>query len=393
MKLSPSGWQALRELAGDLGFHDLGAVPAGSLADARAQAIPGAPRETGLREWLGAGRHGEMDYMARDAAARENPLVWWPGARTVIAGLVAHDAPGEPGEPAAGDSRPGARARVSRYAWGRDYHLVVKSMLMALGRRLEREVVGSNWRTCVDRGSAMEKPHAVLAGLGWLGKHGNVLRIDGASWFFIGLLLTDVEIDAGAPLAADHCGTCTACLEACPTAAILAPGVVDARRCISYTTIETVSITPVETRAGQGAWVHGCDACQDACPWNKHRHRAGHARFAEGPLGRAPLLRDLLRLDDAAFAALTPKSAVKREGRVGLVRNAAIAAGNSGDDGLEPELVALISDPAPGVRAHAAWALSRLGHSRGRAAVEGLLGDPDGEVRAEAAALLAAWSR
>ena len=147
----------------------------------------------------------------------------------------------------------------------------------------------------------MEKPLGVLAGLGWIGKHGNLLRRDGSSWFFVGLLLTDAELDAFEPFTADHCGTCTACIDACPTAAIVAPQVVDARRCISYLTIEIKGSAQRALRAQQQDWVFGCDACQDACPWNSHRSRTGHPRFAPGPLGKGPLLRDLLRLDPAAF--------------------------------------------------------------------------------------------
>lgn len=377
MRLTPSGWQAMRDLARDLGFLDLGAVPADALPKARWE---------GLREWLDQGLHGEMAYMAGHVAAREDPRVAWPGARSVIVGLVPYDAPGEPGVP--GGTEGGTRGSVSRYAWGRDYHLVVKRLLMALGRRLQREVPGSDWRTFVDRGTALEKPLAALAGLGWVGKHGNLLRTDASSWFFIGALMTDVEIASDAALATEHCGTCTACIEACPTQAIVAPQRVDARRCISYLTIEIRGAADRDLRSRQGSWLHGCDACQDACPWNRHRMRTGHPRFAEGPLGRAPLLTDVLRMDDAAFMAATPKSAIKREGRRGLVRNAIVAAGNSGDDALEPELTALLDDPEPLLRAHAAWALGRLGGRAARAALERARHDPDARVREEAEAAM-----
>jgi epoxyqueuosine reductase len=384
VKLSPSAWQSLRDLARELGFLDLGAAPARALAEWR---------EPGLRSWLGEGLHGEMGWLETTAAQREDPTLWWPAARTILAGIVSYDAEGEPGEcdapgqPGEGDAS-GARARVSRYAWGRDYHLVVKRMLIALGRRLEREVPGARWRTCVDRGTAMEKPWAQLAGLGWIGKHGNLLRTDASSWFFIGLLATDLEIDPSEPFATEHCGTCTACIDACPTGAIVAPQRVDARRCISYLTIELEGRASPALREGSGAWVHGCDACQDACPWNRHRMRTGDRRFAEGPMGRGPLLRDLLRLDDAAFTAMTPRSALKREGRSAFVRNAAIAAGNSGDRELVPELAELTHDPSPLVRAHAAWALGRLGGAAARAALERARLDADAMVREEAEAAL-----
>lgn len=395
MRLTPSAFQSLRELARDLGFLELGAAPAEALADARARAFAGDPRAargSGLGEWLGSGFHGDMDYMSDTAALRDDPRAWWPPSRTILAGLVPYDAPGEPGEgpeDAPDGAAAGPRGRISRFAWGRDYHLVVKRMLMALGRRLQRECPGADWRTCVDRGAAMEKPWAVLAGLGWIGKHGNLIRTDSSSWFFIGLLATDVEIEPTGAFTADHCGTCTACIDACPTAAIVAPGLVDARRCVSYLTIELQGAVPASLREGMGSWVHGCDACQDACPWNRHRTRRGHPRFAEGAMGRGPLLRDLLRLDDDAFTRLTPKSPLKREHRAGFVRNAAVAAGNSGDRALAPELADLLSDPSPLVRAHAAWALGRLGGEAARAALQRALADPDAAVRSEAAAALA----
>jgi len=388
-KLSPSAWSSLRDLARGLGFHDLRATPARALAQARSEVFPDEPASTGLQEWLAAGQHGDMDWMAATAAQRQDPTIWWPGARTVLAGLVPHDEDGEPGDALPEDHAQGARGLVSRHAWGRDYHVVVKRLLMALGRRLEKEVPGARWRTCIDRGAAMEKPNAVLAGLGWIGKHGNLLRTDGSSWFFIGLLLTDVEVDADAPFTADHCGTCTACIDACPTGAIVAPQQVDARRCISYLTIETDSV-PEPLREGVGRWVHGCDACQDACPWNRHRLRRGHGGLGVGPISRGPLLRDLLRLDDGAYAALTPKSALKRERRAGLVRNAALAAGNSGDRDLVPELADLLRDEDVSVRSHAAWALGRLGGSAAREALERTLrSDPDPRVRDEAEGSLA----
>jgi epoxyqueuosine reductase len=366
--LSPSTWSLLRERALALGCADLGAAPAGDLAAARASLRVGQPATTGLTEWLGAGMHGEMAYMAETASERQDPVAWWPAARTALVALVPHDGPGEPGD-AGPDRADDARARISRYAWGRDYHLVVTGMLKVLGRTLEREVPGARWRLSVDRHAAMEKPLAVLAGLGWIGKHGNLLRTEGSSWWFIGVLLTDADMDPDEPFRAEHCGTCTACIDACPTAAIVAPQVVDARRCVSYLTIETQGIVPTELRERQGSWVFGCDACQDACPWNAHRTRTGERRFAPGRIGRGPALRDLLRMDEAAFRKLTSRSAVRRAGRAGLVRSAATAAGNARDETLVPELAALLRDPDAAVREHAAWALERIGTPAARRAV------------------------
>jgi epoxyqueuosine reductase len=254
---------------------------------------------------------------------------------------------------------------------------------------LEREVPGARFRLACDAQPLLEKPLAVLAGLGWIGKHGNLLRTTGSSWFFVAVLLTDAERDVLEPFTADHCGTCRACLDACPTGAIVAPQVVDARRCVSYLTIEHVGATDPSLREATGAWVFGCDACQDACPWNAHRTRGGHERLAPGPLGRGPLVRDLLTLDEAGFTLATPKSALKRAGRSGLVRSAATAAGNSGDLSLVPDLAALLRDPVPAVRAHAAWALGRLGGAAAWRALEGARADEDEGVRAEVAGALA----
>src|SRR6185295_4050226 len=235
-KISASTWERLREAARVLGFFDLGAAPAMPLGAARGALRDGLRGTAGLDEWLAAGMHGDMTYMERTADKRQDPRGWWPDARTVLVGLVACDAPGEPGDPPEGATAEGSRGRVARYAWGRDHHQVDKTMLKALGRRLQREVPGSDWRCELDRGAAMEKPRAVLAGLGWIGKHSNFLRTDSSSWHVIGVLLTDAELDVFEPFRADHCGSCTACIDACPTGAIVAPQVVDARRCISHAT-------------------------------------------------------------------------------------------------------------------------------------------------------------
>ncbi len=377
-RVTPSAWNRLRERAREIGFADLGVTSATALAAARAGALPGDPASTGLEDWLAVGMHGEMKWMGERAAEREDPRVWFPEARSLLVGLVPYDGPGEPGD---GDEPTG---RITRFAWGRDYHLVVGKMLVELGRALEDEAPGSRWRRTVDAGPLMEKPLAVLAGLGWIGKHGNLLRTEGSSWFFIGVLATDVELGPSEPFSSEHCGSCRACIEACPTDAILDSKVVDARRCISYLTIELRDAAPMELRAKQQDWVFGCDACQDACPWNSHRSRHGHPRFAPGPLGPGPSLRRLLSLDQDGFREATPKSAIKRAKRDGLVRSAATAAGNSGDRSLvEPLGELLADDPTPSVRRHAAWALGRLGGKDARAALEASAKEADERVRLE----------
>ncbi|MEM7246061.1 MAG: tRNA epoxyqueuosine(34) reductase QueG [Acidobacteriota bacterium] len=389
-RLRPESWTLLQELASELGFSALSAAPAAALAELRPRVDAARPADTELGSWLDEGLHGDMAWMADTRELREDPRAWLPEARTVLVGLIPHDSAGEPGDPDDEAGRDVPRARLSRYAWGRDYHLVVGRLLVELGRRLEQEVPGARWAKSVDAGPVMEKPWAQLAGLGWIGKHGNLLRTDGSSWFFIGVLVTDAELDHFEPFTTDHCGTCTACLDACPTDAILAPQRVDARRCISYLTIELRRAVPDDDlREGMGDWVFGCDACQDACPWNRHRHRSGHPRFAPGPLGRGPRIERLLRLDADAFTAATPKSAVKRARREGLVRSAAVAAGNSGDRELAPELGRLLNDEHASVRVHAAWALGRLGGARARTLLEGARTDESAEVRAEVERALA----
>lgn len=382
-KIGPRAWADTCERAAELGFDGLGAAHAEELGAARARLGGAHEGSSGLAEWLRAGHHGSMGWMAGRVAEREDPRAWFSGARTVLVGLVSHDASGEPGDPGT-EGGPGPRGRIARYAWGRDYHLVVGRMLVELGRFLEREVPGVRWRRSVDTGPLMEKPLAVLAGLGWVGKHGNLLRTRGSSWTSIGVLVTDAEMSPSEPFATDHCGTCTACMDACPTGAIVRPSVVDSRRCISHATIELREAAPRELRGSQGSWVFGCDACQDVCPWNRHRSRSGDPRFTPGPLGRGPLLSELLQLDAARFRQATPKSALKRARREGLVRSAATAAGNSGDTDLVPLLGRLLDDPDESVRTHAAWALGRLGGRQARDLLDRVARDPAVGVRREA---------
>tara|TARA_R110000787_G_scaffold8670_6_gene29729 strand:+ start:10030 stop:11118 length:1089 start_codon:yes stop_codon:yes gene_type:complete len=308
-----------------------------------------------LRQWLDAGHHGDMLWMEERAEQRGSPQGLWPDVRSVIM-LGMSYAPGR--DPLALADVPD-RARISVYAQGKDYHDVVKKALKALARWLVDQQPGA-LKVFVDTAPVMEKPLAQGAGLGWQGKHSNLVSRDHGSWLFLGAIYTELTL---APDSAerDHCGSCTACLTACPTDAFPSPYVVDARRCISYLTIEHKGPIPHDLRAGMGNRIYGCDDCLAVCPWNKFADAAAANRAF---LGRAelaaPELADLLALDDADFRELFSGSPIKRIGRNRLVRNAAIAAGNSGDARLRGRLEALVADDDPVVAEAAAWAIGKL---------------------------------
>jgi epoxyqueuosine reductase len=252
---------------------------------------------------------------------------------------------------------------MSRYAWGDDYHDVLKALLERLRARLQEEMGPFQARAYVDTGPIVERAYAAAAGLGAWGKNTCLLHPEQGSWFFLGELVTDLEMTPDAPRA-DMCGSCTACLEACPTGALPAPYVLDATRCISYLTIEVKGEVPEGRRAGLGRHVFGCDICQDVCPWNRKRRHSGPAAFAPREGALAPDLRDLASLDPAAFRERFRKSPVKRAKRRGLLRNVAVALGNSGDAGNRPLLETLARDEDPLVREHAEWGLARLSSAR-----------------------------
>jgi epoxyqueuosine reductase len=329
------------------------------LAVAAVQQLPAADR---LRRWLDRGMHGSMAWLEHNVDRRTRPAEVVPDARSVI--VVSRRYWG--GDPIALDSR---TARISRYAWGVDYHDVLDAPIRALYRRLEEIVPGIAGRYYVDTGPVMEKVWAQLGGLGWIGKHTNLITVGEGSWFFLGAIIVDAELTAGSP-ARDHCGTCTACIDVCPTRAIVAPYVLDARLCIAYQTIENRGPIPRELRAAIGNHVFGCDDCQDVCPWNRFaRVTAGAAAFAPREGLAAPDLVELMTLDAAGFAARFRGTPVKRAKRRGLLRNVAIALGNSGDPEVVPALVLAMADAEPLVRGHAAWA---LGHIGGTPALDGL---------------------
>ena len=315
-----------------------------------------APRSAErLRQWLDAGHHGDMLWMAERAGQRGSPQALWPDVRSVIM-LGMSYAPGR--DPLAlADVRD--RGRISVYAQGRDYHDVVKKGLKALARWLVEQQPGA-LKVFVDTAPVMEKPLAEAAGLGWQGKHSNLVSRMHGSWLFLGAIYSEIALAPDMP-EKDHCGSCTACQAACPTDAFPAPYVVDARRCISYLTIEHKGPIPEALRAGIGNRIYGCDDCLAVCPWNKFAEVAAANRAFVGRAElAAPELGDLLALDDAGFREIFAGSPIKRIGRNRMVRNAAIAAGNSGDKGLIGRLRPLTEDEDAVVAEAARWAIERL---------------------------------
>jgi epoxyqueuosine reductase len=297
-----------------------------------------------------------MIWMESRAEQRGSPQGLWPEVRSVIA-LGMSYAPGT--DPMALAGAPD-RGRISVYAQGADYHDVVKKALKHVARWLVAEAPGAEVKVFVDTAPVMEKPLAAVAGLGWQGKHSNMVSREHGSWLFLGAIYTTLDLAPSVP-GRDRCGSCTACQQACPTAAFPAPYRVDARRCISYLTIEHDGPIPTEFRRAIGNRVYGCDDCLAVCPWNKFADTAARHRafLPRGELA-APALADLLALDEAGFRQVFSGSPIKRIGRGRMVRNAAIAAGNSGDRGLRPRLMALASDESPMVADAARWALDQL---------------------------------
>ena len=316
----------------------------------------GAPPEASARlgEFLAAGRHGEMSWMAANAERRADPRQLWPAAKSIIVLGVNY---GPDHDPRTDLDVPGTGA-ISVYARGDDYHDLIKKRLKALGHWL-CDSCGGDARVFVDTAPVLEKAIAAQAGLGWQGKHTNLVSRDYGSWLFLGSVFTSLELADDAP-ATDHCGACRACLDICPTRAFAGPYRLDARRCISYLTIEHKGHIPREFRTAIGNRIYGCDDCLAVCPWNKFARTGRAAQLAARPELNRPALQHLVRLDDAAFRTLFRKSPVKRIGRDRFVRNVLIAIANSGDAALAAEAVRLASDASPLVRAMAAWAISRL---------------------------------
>jgi epoxyqueuosine reductase len=333
-----------------------------------------------LRDFVGAGSHGDMTWMAANAERRADPRALWPEVRSVIMLGINYG----PDEDPLAVLQLRTRGGISVYARGDDYHELIKPRLKEIGRWLI-DNAGGDIKVFVDTAPVMEKPLAAAGGLGWQGKHTNLVSRQFGSWLFLGAIFTTLDLPADAP-ESDHCGNCHACLDVCPTAAFPAPYRLDARRCISYLTIEHKGQIPREFRPLMGNRIYGCDDCLAVCPWNKFAVDGREMKLAARDALRAPRLADLARLDDAAFRALFAKSPVKRIGRARFVRNVLIAIGNSGDAVLAPEAERLLSDVSPLVRGAAIWALGRLDRARLQHCASRSAGEADPEVIAEWAA-------
>ncbi len=368
----------------ELGLDLFGLIPA----------APGRRLDAYLR-WVAAEMHGRMGYLARpDRLERRQDLnVILPGAQTIISvGLNYHTF--QLPESVANDP---ARGRISNYAWGLDYHDILTPRLQELADWLD-ETTGSASKVYVDTGAVLERDHAESAGLGFTGKNTMLIHPRRGSYFFLGEILTTVSIQHSAFSVQPSCGSCHRCLDACPTNAFPEPYVLDARRCISYLTIELKGWIPVALRPLMGNWVYGCDICQEVCPFNRFATPTNEAAFyPEGYASNsssiihpssfdqaAPPLLDLLALDEAGFAQQFAHSPIKRIKRARLVRNACVAAGNWGSDTAVPSLIALLSDPEPLIRGHAAWALQQIGTAEAVTAVaHALTHETNPDVRCE----------
>ncbi len=335
-----------------------------------------------FRRFLAEGAHGDMAWLEATAQRRGDPRALWPEVRSVVMLGVNY---GPQHDPLAILKRRDCGA-ISVYAQGDDYHDLIKKRLKALARWLVAHG-GGDVKVFVDTAAVMEKPLAANAGLGWQGKHTNLVSRAFGSWLFLGAIFTTLDLPID-PAEADHCGRCRNCLDICPTAAFPAPYRLDARRCISYLTIEHKGPIARDLRPLIGNRIYGCDDCLAVCPWNKFAQAGREARLESREMLRAPKLAELARLDDTAFRALFAKSAVKRTGRDRFVRNVLIAIGNSGDESLSDEAERLLDDASPLVRGAAVWALGRLSRSRLAAIAARRAAETDPDVLDEWAAAL-----
>ena len=336
---------AARDAARKHGFDAIGFTRPSAVPDAKAR----------LERFLAEGAHGDMMWLEVNAERRGDPKVLWPEVRSIIMLGMNYGPESDPLAILAERTR----GAISVYARSHnDYHNVIKQKLKSLARWLIAQG-GGDVKVFVDTAAVMEKPLAASAGIGWQGKHTNLVSREFGSWLFLGAIFTTLELPPDEP-EADHCGTCRSCLDICPTAAFPEPYRLDARRCISYLTIEHKGPIPREFRPLMGNRIYGCDDCLAVCPWNKFAQAGREAKLAAREELGAPALSELARLDDAQFRALFAKTAIKRTGRDRFVRNVLIAIGNSGDAGLVPQAERLLEDNSPLVRGAAVWALSRM---------------------------------
>jgi epoxyqueuosine reductase len=328
-----------------LGFHLVGIAPAGRLPEAEF-----------YRSWLANGYAGEMGYLSRNVEKRENGQALFPPTRAIIVcGLSYHSTPATLID---GDNS--SKGRISRYAWGDDYHTVIKAKLVQLLAWLQETAsMPVEAQICVDTAPILERIYGKAAGLGWLGKNSCLINQRYGSWFCLGEILLNLDLETDTP-APECCGTCTRCLDACPTHALIAPHVLDARRCLSYLTIELKEMIPEEFRRPLSNRIFGCDCCQEVCPWNQKAVIPASFAFAPRPQLLQPYLAWLLTLSAETFSAVFRNNPVKRAKLRGLLRNTALAVGNSGNSAFIPLLVNLYQQADPLVQPHLAWALQQL---------------------------------
>jgi len=365
--------EAFRDKAGQLGFDAVRIASADSIPEAGAR----------LQQFLDKGYHGTMGWMADTADRRGSPAALWPDVRSVIMLAMNYGPDDSPENHPLAHLEDPSTGGISVYARHRDYHDVIKGRLKELASLLVSRA-GGDVKVFVDTAPVMEKPLGQAAGLGWQGKHTNLVSRELGSWFFLGAIFTSLELPpSGAEQ--DHCGSCRACLDACPTDAFPAPYQLDARRCISYLTIEHPGPIPAEFREAIGNRIYGCDDCLAACPWNKFAEAASEAKLVARRDLTNPALADLLKLDDAGFRKLFSGSPIKRIGRNRFVRNVLIAAGNSGETDLLDDVRAHLSDPNETVRSTAVWAFRKLASADGYQVEKqrAIAQETDGVVRAE----------
>ena len=334
----------LRQEAEAHGFYAVGVTSPGRLGEAGAR----------LRDFVALGRHGEMAWMESEIERRADPRTLWPEVKSIIMFAMNYGADADPLESLSNKSS----ASISVYAQNRDYHQLIKGRLKTIAGRLKR-LTRAEVKVFVDTAPVMEKPLAAAAGLGWQGKHTNLVSRQNGSWLFLGSIFSAAEITPNEP-EPDNCGSCHACLDICPTNAFPAPYQLDARRCISYLTIEHDGPIPHEFRAAMGNRIYGCDDCLAVCPWNKFAETAREVKLQAREDLRSPPLVFLLALDDAAFRSFFSGSAIKRIGRERFIRNVLIAAGNSGDASLIAPIAEFLVADSPLLRGAAVWAFSRL---------------------------------